>query len=110
MLRLLKNKLHVFYINMRELSILYYKGLGRNIDTITTEAIRNYVVFMKNEKIQFEDLNYKPDDYKTVDLSPSTINTRLKRLRLMFRKLIESNPMNRKKESPCLQSMNYNDY
>ncbi|WP_257149481.1 tyrosine-type recombinase/integrase [Bacillus cereus] len=53
---------------------------------------------MKNEKTQFEDHNYKPDDCKTVGLSPSTINTRLKTLRVMFRflvdeELIERNPM-----------------
>lgn len=53
---------------------------------------------MKNEKIQFEDHNYKPDDYKTIGLSPSTINTRLKTLQVMFcflvdKELIERNPM-----------------
>ncbi|HHP1113584.1 hypothetical protein ACTFRO_03195 [Bacillus cereus group sp. MYBK163-2] len=40
---------------------LDYKSLSRNIDTITTDVIRNYVVFMENEKIQFEDHNYKPN-------------------------------------------------
>ena len=30
---------------------LDYKGLSRNTDTITTDVIRNYVVFMKNEKV-----------------------------------------------------------
>ncbi|SCC69005.1 Uncharacterized protein BC10311_06235 [Bacillus wiedmannii] len=44
---------------------------------------------MKNEKIQLEDHNYKPDDCKTVGLSPSTINTRLKTLRVMFRFLVD---------------------
>ncbi|HFU7072535.1 hypothetical protein [Bacillus cereus] len=53
---------------------------------------------MKNEKIQFEVHNYKPDDGKTIGLSPSTINTRLKTLRVMFcflvdKELIERNPM-----------------
>ncbi|WP_257206269.1 hypothetical protein [Bacillus cereus] len=53
---------------------------------------------MKNDKIQLEDHNYKPDDCKTVGLSPSTVNTRLKTLRVMFRflvaeKLIERNPI-----------------
>ncbi|WP_226800145.1 hypothetical protein [Bacillus sp. B1-WWTP-T-0.5-Post-4] len=40
---------------------LDYKSLSRNIDTITSDVIRNYVVFMENEKIQFEDHNYKPN-------------------------------------------------
>lgn len=53
---------------------------------------------MKNEKIQFEDHNYKLDDCKIIGLSPSTINTRLKTLRVMFcflvdKELIERNPM-----------------
>ncbi|TNO91082.1 tyrosine-type recombinase/integrase [Bacillus cereus] len=82
---------------------LDYKCLSRNIDTITTDVIRNYVVFMKNEKVQFEDHNYKPDDCKKVGLSPSTINTRLKTLRVMFRffvdeVLIEGNPMKQVKD------------
>lgn len=90
--------LHQYKENFRYFTyFLDYKGLSRKIDTITTDVIRNYTVFMKNEKIQFEDLNYKPDDCKTVGLSPSTINTRLKTLRVMFRflvdeKLIERNP------------------
>ncbi|MGE0980268.1 hypothetical protein [Bacillus cereus] len=53
---------------------------------------------MKNEKTQFEDHNYKSDNCKTVGLSPSTINTQLKTLRVMFRflvdeELIAPNPM-----------------
>lgn len=58
---------------------------------------------MKSEKIQFEDHNYKHDDCKTVGLSPSTINTRLKTLRVMFRffvdeELIENNLMKQVKD------------
>lgn len=65
--------------------------------------IRNYVVFMKNEKIQFEDHAFKSSDSKSVGLSPSTINTRLKTLRVMFRfliedGLIEENPMKQVKD------------
>ncbi|MGT8956984.1 tyrosine-type recombinase/integrase [Bacillus cereus] len=91
--------MHQYKENFRYFTyFLNYKGLSRKIDTITTDVICNYIVFMKNEKTQFEDHNYKPDDCKTVDLSPSTINTRLKTLRVMFRflvdeELIERNPM-----------------
>ncbi|WP_346603457.1 tyrosine-type recombinase/integrase [Bacillus thuringiensis] len=93
--------LHQYKENFRHFTyFLDYKGLNRKIDTIMTDVIRNYIVFMINEKIQFEDHNYKPDDCKTVGLSPSTINTRLKTLQVMFRflvdeKLIERNPMKR---------------
>ncbi|MES5921922.1 phage integrase SAM-like domain-containing protein [Bacillus cereus group sp. RP37] len=96
--------LHQYKENFRYFThFLDSKGLSRNIDTITTDVIQNYVVFMKNEKIQFEDHNYKLDDCKTVGLSPSTINTRLKTLRVMFRflvdeELIESNPMKQVKD------------
>ncbi|MDZ4631675.1 phage integrase N-terminal SAM-like domain-containing protein [Bacillus cereus] len=91
--------LHQYTENFRYFTyFLGYKGFSRKIDTITTDVIHNYLVFMKNEKTQFEDHNYKPDDYKTVGISPSTINTRLKTLRVMFRflvdeELIERNPM-----------------
>lgn len=51
---------------------------------------------MKNEKIQFEDHNYKPDDCKIVALSPSTINTRLKTLQVMFRFLVDEELIERK--------------
>lgn len=96
--------LHQYKENFRYFTyFLDYKGLNRNIDTITTDVIRNYVVFMKNEKIQFEDHNYKPNDCKKVGLSPSTINTRLKTLRVMFRffvdeELIENNVMKQVKD------------
>ncbi|WP_257131338.1 tyrosine-type recombinase/integrase [Bacillus cereus] len=91
--------MHQYKENFRYFTyFLDYKDLSRKIDTITTDAIRNYIVFMKNEKIQFEDYNYKPDDCKTVGRPPSTINTRLKTLRVVFRflvdeELIERNPM-----------------
>ncbi|WP_257206333.1 tyrosine-type recombinase/integrase [Bacillus cereus] len=91
--------LHQYKENFRYFTyFLNYKGLSRKIDTITTDVIRNYIVFMKNEKIQFEDHNYKLDDCKIIGLSPSTINTRLKTLRVMFcflvdKELIERNPM-----------------
>lgn len=93
--------LHQYKENFRYFTyFLDYKGLSRKIDTITTDVIHNYLVFMKNEKTQFEGHNYKPDDYKTVGLSSSTINTLLKTLRVMFRflvdeELIERNPMKR---------------
>ncbi|WP_255290186.1 hypothetical protein [Bacillus cereus] len=44
--------LHQYKENFRYFTyFLDYKGLSRKIDTITTDVIRNYIVFMKNEKI-----------------------------------------------------------
>ncbi|HFJ9318629.1 TPA: hypothetical protein ACGW54_003940 [Bacillus tropicus] len=46
--------LHQYKENFRYFTyFLDYKSLSRNIDTITTDVIRNYVVFMKNEKRTF---------------------------------------------------------
>ncbi|OFC91219.1 hypothetical protein BTGOE4_37190 [Bacillus thuringiensis] len=99
--------LHQYKENFRYFTyFLDYKGLSRKIDTITTDAIRNYIVFMKNEKIQFEDHNYKPDDCKTVSLFPSTINTRLKTLRVMFRFLVDEVLI---KRNPMKQIKNVNE-
>ncbi|MEH6847821.1 MULTISPECIES: hypothetical protein [Bacillus cereus group] len=61
--------LHEYKENFRYFTyFIDYKGLSRKIDTITTDVIHNY----------------KPDDCKTVGLSPSTINTQLKTLRVTF--------------------------
>jgi integrase/recombinase XerD len=96
--------LHQYKENFRYFTyFLDYKALSRNMNTITIDLIRNYVVFMKNEKVQFEDHAYKPSDSKSVGLSPSTINTRLKILRVMFRFLVEDglideNPMKQVKD------------
>ncbi|MGF9964246.1 phage integrase SAM-like domain-containing protein [Bacillus rhizoplanae] len=96
--------LHQYKENFRYFTyFLDYKDLSRNINTIAIDVIRNYVVFIKNEKIQFENHNYKPDNSKTVGLSPSTITARLKTLRVMFRflideELIEVNPMKQVKD------------
>ncbi|WP_232292757.1 hypothetical protein [Bacillus cereus] len=65
--------MHQYKENFRYFTyFLDEKGLSRNIDTFTTDVICNYVVFMKSEKVQFENHNYKPDDCKTVSLSRST--------------------------------------
>jgi integrase/recombinase XerD len=40
---------------------------------------------MKEEKIQFEGSRFKAEKDKKIGLSPSTINTRLKTLRVFFK-------------------------
>jgi integrase/recombinase XerD len=44
---------------------------------------------MRSEKVKFESHQFKKDDYKTVGLAESTINTRLKTLRVFFGYLTE---------------------
>jgi integrase/recombinase XerD len=79
------------------LEYLNKKNIQRDIRLVTKEVIRDYVVWMLHEKVRFEGHKYKSDDEKTVGLSPTTVNTRLKTLKVFFRflkdeELIEQNP------------------
>jgi integrase/recombinase XerD len=77
---------------------LYRHKIKRSLNEITRESIRDYIVYMRDKWVKFEDHKFKTKEAMTVGLSPSTINTRLKTLRVMFKCLIEeglinSNPM-----------------
>ncbi|WP_251028388.1 tyrosine-type recombinase/integrase [Bacillus sp. ISL-18] len=72
--------------------------IKRSVKEITKDTIRDYIVYMRDKWIKFEDHKFKPEESMTVGLSPSTINTRLKTLRVMFKclqeeGLMDSNPM-----------------
>lgn len=62
-------------------------GIKRDIRNITTDLIRDYIVYMQDEAIRFDGHKYKKDKYKQVGLSPSTINTRIKSLKTLFNRL-----------------------
>lgn len=62
-------------------------GLEHDIRNITEDLIRDYIVFMRDEAVRFENHQFKKDEYKTVGLSPSTINTRIKSLKTLFNRL-----------------------
>ncbi|WP_026574568.1 tyrosine-type recombinase/integrase [Bacillus sp. UNC438CL73TsuS30] len=73
-------------------------GIPRSMDAISREVIRDYIVYMKDQKIKFEDHRCKTEQDQTIGLAPSTINTRLKTLRVYFKTLmdeglIDENPM-----------------
>ena len=51
------------------------------LSDITTEFISDWVYYMKNEMIKFENHQYKPKEAQTIGLSDATIETRLKNLR-----------------------------
>lgn len=73
-------------------------GIRRSIKDITKDTIREYIVYMRDEWVRFEGHKYKTEAEMTVGLSPGSINTRLKTLRVMFKclaeeGLIDSNPM-----------------
>ncbi|GER71301.1 tyrosine recombinase XerD [Weizmannia acidilactici] len=64
-------------------------GIPRSINEITRDTIRGYIRFMQDEWIKYDGHKFKTESYQTAGLSPSTINTRLKTLRVLFRCLLE---------------------
>ncbi|MFE4202077.1 tyrosine-type recombinase/integrase [Aneurinibacillus aneurinilyticus] len=71
------------------LEYLDIKGLAHDVRHVTTELIRQYIVWMLTEKRRFDGHKYKPEDAKTVGLSPVTVNTRINTMRTMFKFLYE---------------------
>ncbi|WP_281202649.1 tyrosine-type recombinase/integrase [Cytobacillus kochii] len=64
---------------------------------INRTVIREYVTYMREDWVRFDGHRFKSEKEKTVGLKPSTINTRLKTLRVLFKclyeeELIETNP------------------
>lgn len=64
------------------------KNIPRQVKEITTGLIRSYIIYMQSEIVRFDGHKYKSEEEKTVGLSPSTINTRLKTLRALFKFLV----------------------
>lgn len=64
-------------------------GIRRSMKDITKQTIREYIIYMRDKWIKFKDHKFKTEAEMTVGLSPSTINTRLKTLRVMFKCLME---------------------
>lgn len=76
------------YIDMR--------GGNYDVNAITPGFIREWLTYMQFEHVQFRNIKHR--QVKDVGLAPSTINTRLKTLRVMFNtfareRLIDDNPM-----------------
>jgi len=70
----------------------------KELSAINKDVIRDYINYMREEIVKFERNPYVTDDRKTVGLSATTVNTRLKTLRVMFKCLseegiISDNPM-----------------
>lgn len=73
-------------------------NIPRLMSRMNKDIMRGYIVFMQEEIIKYEDHRFVLDKYKTVGLSPTSINTRLKTLRVIFNCLrkehfIEESPM-----------------
>lgn len=80
------------------ISYLDEKGITRDVSEINVDLIRSYILYMKDEMVRFKNNRFKSEEEKTTGLSASTINTRLKTLRVLFKFLededqVEFNPM-----------------
>lgn len=58
------------------------KGIQKDVRLITKNVIRDYVFWMLHEKVRSEGHKYKSEEEKTVGLSSTTVNTRLKTIKL----------------------------
>ncbi|KIV55277.1 integrase [Aneurinibacillus migulanus] len=71
------------------LEYLDMRGITHDIRNVTTDLVREYIVWMLNDKVRFDGHKYKPDEAKTVGLTPVTVNTRIGTLKTMFKFLYD---------------------
>jgi len=67
--------------------------LDLSTDSLDQTVIRNYIVWMLNDKVRFDDHKFKSEHERTVGLSPTTVNIRIKFLRAFIRFLLNENMM-----------------
>lgn len=82
------------------------RGVKKDFTELNRSLFRDYITYMREEIITFDGHRYKTDNQRKKGLMPSTINTRLKTLRAMFRCLYEeeitpSNPIDGVKNIPA---------
>lgn len=77
------------------LEYLTEKNIPHELDELTKTVLRNYILYMKNEKIAFQNNKYKKKEHQYKGLSLSSINTRLKTLRVMFTCLFDEDILNK---------------
>ncbi|MFD9363028.1 tyrosine-type recombinase/integrase [Priestia megaterium] len=70
------------------------------VESITTDFISDYVYWLKNECVKFENNNHVPDRMKTVGLADSSISTRIRSLKTFInwcvkKDLLQRNPFDR---------------
>lgn len=80
-------------------------AIPREVSYITTEIGRDYVIWLRDKKQQFNDKSKMPNYKKVIGLLPKSVNTRLKMLKAMFKFLledgrIEHDPFSRVKPLP----------
>lgn len=64
------------------------KNCSFAVETMNAELFRDWVMYMQFEHIQFKDIKTKT--IKEVGLKPSTINTRIKTMKVMFNTLMQN--------------------
>ncbi|WP_145412402.1 tyrosine-type recombinase/integrase [Paenibacillus xylanexedens] len=67
------------------------RGIIRDIRNIDVKVGREYVIWLRDEKVKFSDNCNVPDSVRTVGLLPKSINTRIKNMKTMFKFLKEEN-------------------
>ncbi|KAA8750203.1 tyrosine-type recombinase/integrase [Paenibacillus sp. UASWS1643] len=65
------------------------RGIIRDIRNIDVEVGREYVIWLRDEKVKFSDNCNVPESVRTVGLLPKSINTRIKNMKTMFKFLKE---------------------
>lgn len=73
------------------------RGIVRDIRNISVEVGRDYIIWLRDEKVKFSDNCNVPEYARTIGLEPKSINTRIKNMKTMFKFLheegvIDSNP------------------
>lgn len=71
------------------------RNIKRSFSEIDRHVIRDYINYMREEAVRFEDHAYVKKDKQTIGLTPATINTRLKTLRNMFNTLLDEEVIDR---------------
>lgn len=62
-------------------------NVEHDIRNVTDDIIRDYIVFMRDEAVRFENHPFKMEKERVAGLSPSTINTRIKSLKTLYNRL-----------------------
>lgn len=65
------------------------RGIGRDVRNVTSDLIRDYIVWMLNEKVRFEGSKYGPKAEQPVGISATSANIRIKSIKTMFKFLYE---------------------
>lgn len=71
------------------------RGLTRDFRLVTSDLLREYIVWMLKEKVRFEGHRFKSEEEQSVGLAPTTVNTRMKTIRTMFNHLHENRIIDR---------------